>query len=376
MRKNMLTILAQPLFLYRIPVLPIKKQNSVTSIPVGTPWIMPLFACITEVLSNYKQVSTQISPEDEEFRDENWYQILNAIENAPMSAREICSSQISKLCESGNLSAAARLLQFLRERNIFTAPNLYNTLMEVAGRRNDVEILCQVFKDLILYCKSLPSTSYLTLARAFSRINEPLCLLQLTTEISELKYPSNTVVLNRLISAFAECGQSDKALMIFYKIKSLKCEPDLVTYNTIMDMLGRAGQTDEMLNKFASLKDAGIIPDFVSFNTILNHLRRKGRLDLCLVCLKDMSAIGIQPDLLTYTALISSFGQSGNIEEALRLFNEMKTRQIRPSVYVYRSLVNCLKKMGKLELAMTILEEMNASTGNLAGPKEFKWKGR
>lgn len=99
-------------------------------------------------------------------------------------------------------------------------------------------------------------------------------------------------------------------------------------------------------------------------------------MDLCLIYMKEMDESGIEPDLLTYTALIQNFGRTGNIEESLKLFREMKTKQIRPSIYIYRSLINRLKKMGKVELAMTLLEEMNASLPNLAGPRDFKRKGR
>ncbi|XP_061955351.1 pentatricopeptide repeat-containing protein At1g11900-like isoform X3 [Populus nigra] len=311
------------------------RKNRIISILVGSQ-ISPHLATITEVIDHCKQLTTRVSFDEGEVKDDNLNQMLIAVENAPESAtRKIGTAYVHNLCKAGNL---------------FTA----------------------VFKDLIVSCQSLPSTSYLKLARGFVKKNDDVQLLRLVKEVSEMTFPSSMMVVNRIIFAFAECGQFDKALLIFKQMEDLKCKPDLVTYNTVLDLLGHAGRIDEMLCEFASMKEAGILPDFISYNTLLNHLRKVGRLDLCSVYSRDMVESGIEPDLLTYTALIGSFGQSGNIEESLRLFNEMKTKQIRPSIYIYRSLIASLKKMGKVELAMTLLEEMNASMSNLASHKDFK----
>ncbi|KAJ6670932.1 hypothetical protein OIU85_014761 [Salix viminalis] len=349
------------------------RKNCITSIPVGSHWILPHVATITDVNGHYKQLTTRASSDEEEIKDDSLNQMLEAVENAPeCTSRKVGTAYVHNLCKAGNLFAAVRLLRLLRDKNIFLGPSAYNIILVIASEKNNVEILSQVFKDLILSCQSLSSDLYLKLARGFVKSNNDVQLLRLVKEVSELTFPSSTKVVNRFIFSFAECGQFDKAILIFEQMENLKCKPDLVTFNTVLDLLGRAGRIDEMLSEFASMKEEGILPDFISYNTLLNQLRKVGRLDLCSVYFRDMVENGIEPDLLTYTALIWSFGQSGNIEESLRLFNEMKTKQIHPSIYIYRSLIACLKKMGKVELAMTFLEEMNASMSNLASPKDFK----
>jgi pentatricopeptide repeat protein len=310
--------------------------------------IEPFFDTISNFIGNYQLLATQASPE-EEVTAEVLNQILTTIENAPKPNGEICTAYVDKLCEAGNLSAAARLLQSLRDKHIFRSPKAYNLLLGAASERHDIELLSQVFKDLLVSQGSLSSTSYLYVAKAFAKTSDGIQLLRFVKEVSAMTSPSATVI-NRIIFAFAECGQVDKALLIYDLIKSLSCKPDLITYNTILDVLGRAGRTDEMLHEFASMKGAGIVPDFVSYNTLLNNLRKVGRLDLCLVYFRDMGENGV--------------------------FKEMKLRQIRPSIYVYRSLIKNLKKIGKLELAMKYLEEMNSCLTDLAGPNDFKRRRR
>ncbi|KAB1209966.1 hypothetical protein CJ030_MR6G020110 [Morella rubra] len=282
--------------------------NSIRSITFRFPLIWPLFAVISNFIGKYQLLATQASPDNDEVTDEVLSRILATIENAPRPSREI-STAVSKLCQTGNLSAAAKLLQSLCNKHISVNPKAYNLLLGAASERHDIALLSQVFKDLLVSRQSLSSTSYLNFAKAFTKTNDVVQLHIFVKEVSALTSPSATVV-NRLISAFAECGQVDKALLIYDLIKNLKCEPDLITYNTILDILGRVGRTDEMLHQFACMKEAGIVPDVISYNTLLNNLRRVGRLDLCLAYFREMSENGIEPDLLTYTALIEIFGRS------------------------------------------------------------------
>ncbi|GAV68851.1 PPR domain-containing protein/PPR_2 domain-containing protein [Cephalotus follicularis] len=333
---------------------------------------------VSKFITNCHSFNTQsfLHQNDEEILN----QILAAIENAPHSCIDVCTVYIDKLCKAKNVNATVGLLQLLRNKNTFLAKNTYYTLLVLAGETKDFDLLCQVFKDLLVSCRFfLTSSCYLNLAKAFAKAKDCVqCvqLLKFVKDVSVIASPSSTIVVNRIIFSFAECGLVEEALLIFYQMEGFECQPDLITYNTVLDILGRIGRMDEMLHVFSSMKIAGFNPDFVSYNTLINNLRKVGRLDVCLVFFREMGERGIEPDLLTYTALIQSFGQSGNVEESIRLFNEMKLRKIRPSLYVFRSMIDSLKKMGKLDLATKYLEEMNSCLSDLAGPKDFKRKGR
>ncbi|KAJ4729897.1 Pentatricopeptide repeat-containing protein [Melia azedarach] len=340
-----------------------------------SPWISPVFATLSKTSGNYQSLVTRASQNEGEVTEEVLNQILATVENDSKSAKEICTAYIEKLCRAGNLSDAVQLLQSLRDKNIYLR-TAYNCLLVAAAERNDMVLSIQILKDLLVSSRSLSAACYINFARSFTKTNDCTQLVRFVEEVMDITFLDSIIVVNRIIFAFAESRQIEKALVIFDHIKGLKCKPDLITYNTVLDILGRVGRVNEMLQEFASMKEAGIAPDFISYNTLLNSLRKIGRLDLCSVYFQEMGESGINPDLLTYTALIESFGRSGYVEESLRLFSDMKQRQIRPSIYVYRSLINNLKKMGKVDLAMTLLEEMNSSLSDLAGPKDFKRKAR
>ncbi|KAF3437478.1 hypothetical protein FNV43_RR20231 [Rhamnella rubrinervis] len=345
-----------------------RRTNCITASSFGFSRSWPFFSVVNSFIGSSLSHTTQASLDEE---DVIFNELSASIRNAPRSASKICADYVDKLCRTGNLSTAVRLLKFLQDKHVPVGANAYNVLLVAASEKNDIYLISQVFKDAVVSPESLPSTSYLNLARAFMRVNDCGQLLRFIEDVAEMTFPRMTV-LNRIIFAFAECRQVDQALLIFGHIKSLECKPDLITYNIILDMFGRTGRVDDMLHEFASMKEAAISPDVISYNTLLNSLRKVGKVDMCAVYFKEMVDNGIAPDLLTYTAMIESSGRSGNIEESLRLFSEMKARQIRPSIYIYRSLINNLKKMGKLDWAMTLLEEMNSCLSDLAGPKDFK----
>lgn len=353
-------------------------QRCIASSSVIVSWIWPLLAILSNPVCNYQSVSlsTEASSPEEEVVDQVLTQILSDIEMRPSSTQEICISYIEKFCRAKNISVASRLVQSLRDKQIFLGLHAYNILLAAASEENDIDLVSQIFKDVLFSNESISSTYFLDLAKAFSKTTDSVRLLRFVREVSELTFSRSATVVNRIISAFAECGQVDKALLVFDHVKKLKCKPDLVTYNTVLGILGRTSRIDEMLYQFGSMKEAKIDPDIISYNTLFNSLRKVGRLDLCLEYWKEMGEMGVRPDLRTYTAMIETFGRSGNIEESLRLFEEMKLRHIRPSVYIYRSLINYLKKMGKLELAMTLSYEMNACLPNLVNAKDFKRKDR
>lgn len=325
----------------------------VNRIPPGT-------AILAHCFSNYQWVDTQGSLGGQKAIDEVLDQVISAVENDPISNGENCAAFVEKLCGSGGLSDAARLLRSLHGEQIFLTPKAYNIFLTAVGKEKDFEVLSQIFKDVILFRDILGPDFYHNLAKAFSNSTDSVQLLNFIQEVQEMFFPNRAIIMNKIITGFAETKQIDKALMIFDLMKDSKCKPDLITHNIVLDILGRAGRVDEMVHVFTSMKSSSVVPDVISYNTLINSLRKVGRLELCLAFFQEMFEREVDPDLRTYTAIIDVLGRSGRVEEALGLFEQMKGRGINPSLYIYRSLISNLKKVGKVKMAVSLLEEMNS----------------
>ncbi|KAM0041300.1 putative tetratricopeptide-like helical domain superfamily, pentacotripeptide-repeat region of PRORP [Helianthus debilis subsp. tardiflorus] len=324
-----------------------------------------------------RSLVTKPSIEDEEAAS----QVLDAIgfelQKNTTSIKDLCTNHINELCKKRQLRAAARLLQLLRDKHAISSLPAYNLLLAAASEKNDTQIALHVFYNMLVNHLRMNSATFFNIAKAVSKSNDLTLVQSFVKEVSQLvNAASVTIIINRIIYAFADCGHVHNAMLVFDHMKTFKLNPNLVTYNTVLGILGKAGRVDEMLDAFASMKKADIDPDIFSYNTLLHSLRRVGRFDLCVEMIKEMGEVGLQPDFITYTALIECVFKSGNIEESLRLFEHMKRGDVRPSIYIYRSLINNLKKLGKSELALKFLEEMNEHRKDLICPKDFKKKNR
>lgn len=323
----------------------------------------------------FQALTSQASTTDQEITNETLKQVLWAIEEDPFSSQQICNTYIKTVCQSGNLSDILQLLRVLKTKNMSLDLDTYNDLLTSAALTKNFELSSWIFKDLMLTDKGLSFGFYMNVAKAFEK-SDCSILLNFMREVSELTFPQCTAPVNRLLLAFAETGQIERALSIFENMKDPPCKRDLITYNTVLVILGRAGRVEEMLHEFIVMKESGCVPDLVTYNTLINSFQKMGRMDLCLNITKEMCEKGIKADLRTYTALIDGFGRLGNMEEALKLFDEMKRQRIRPSIYVYRSIISNLKKIDKLDFANMFMEELKSNESTLVGPKDFKRKNR
>ncbi|KAE8657081.1 Tetratricopeptide repeat (TPR)-like superfamily protein, putative isoform 3 [Hibiscus syriacus] len=164
-----------------------------------------------KVKSSENSLTTQPALDDERMTDELLNQILDTYRHTPNPSQERCNAYIHKLCKAGNLSMAIRLLRSLRDRNIFI-PIAYNTLLAAVAERNQIDLSFQIFDDLLVFYRHLNSAYYLNLARSCDNTNDCTALIRYVKRVSELAFPDNTIVMNRIIFAFGKCRQIELAL--------------------------------------------------------------------------------------------------------------------------------------------------------------------
>lgn len=284
-----------------------------------------------------------------------------------------CAAYVEKLCRSGNLVDAVRVLRHLHDEQIHVGLHMFNMVLQQTAEANSFALSAKVFRYLLLSKFAPDSTSYMNIAKALQKLDDCEPILKFVRETLEIT--QDPTVMNRIIFATAKYGHFDKSLVIFEELKKDQTRLDVVTFNTILDVLGKAGRVEQMLHELNLMEELGHSPDIVTYNTVINCLRRLGRLDLCKKFAGEMVERGITPDLRTYTALIDCYGRAGHITDALEMFQKMKKSE-QPSIYVYRALISDLKKAGQLEIAQKLTEEMTSNASELLGPEDFKKKNK
>ncbi|VVA30981.1 PREDICTED: pentatricopeptide repeat-containing [Prunus dulcis] len=106
-----------------------------------------------------------------------------------------------------------------------SAPNRYP--IHKPNERNDFSLVSQLVQVAVASRRQpLNSTCFLTVAKAFAKSDDCGELLRLTKQVMKMTSPNMTII-NRVFFAFGECGEIDKALLIFAQMKALNFVPDL-----------------------------------------------------------------------------------------------------------------------------------------------------
>ncbi|XP_020109578.1 pentatricopeptide repeat-containing protein At1g53600, mitochondrial [Ananas comosus] len=155
----------------------------------------------------------------------------------------------------------------------------------------------------------------------------------------------NVTVQSSLISMYAKCGNMGDA----YRVFSWISEPSLVIINAMITAFAQHGLAEEALKLFVKMQADGYRPNYVTFLGILSACAHAGFVEEGYNCFQSMSTIyGIQPGPDHYTCMVDLLGRAGMLYEALEL---IKSIPFKPSSDVWGALLNASKIHFNLEYA-------------------------
>eukprot|EP01018_Ginkgo_biloba_P039548 Gb_03572 [translate_table: standard] len=194
-------------------------------------------------------------------------------------------------------------------------------------------------------------------------------------------FEAGTVMLNALIDMYAKCRNTENAQRVFDKMPLR----DVGSWNAMLACYAQNGDSNEAMKLFYRMEQEGIQPDSVTIVSVLSacaHLAAlqtgktihaiilRSRLDshvLVLNALTDMYAkcgnVEIaclvfnkcsSRDLVSWNTMISGYAQNGLGEEALNLFREMQLEDVKPDIVTIASLLPALAQLAVLQLGKEI----------------------
>lgn len=130
--------------------------------------------------------------------------------------------------------------------------------------------------------------------------------------------------------------------------------PTTSTYNIMMKACG----TDYLRAKalMDEMKTFGLSPNQISWSTLIDICGNSGSLRGALQILSFMHESGIQPDVIAYTTAIKICVQHKNPKLAFMLFGEMKKYQIKPNMVTYDTILKARSLYGSLQEVQQCLE--------------------
>ncbi|CAI9103554.1 OLC1v1002065C1 [Oldenlandia corymbosa var. corymbosa] len=200
-------------------------------------------------------------------------------------------------------------------------------------------------------------------------------------EIKKRGFGISIFSLNYLMNRLIECGDADRAILIYNHLEKLGLTPNVYTYGIVVKAFCRKRNFEEALTVFSKLGKAPNICTFTilleglcsqglsvsGYNILLARRRDNLTIDACAYAvvirgfvkekklkeaehlLLDMNEDGPMPDECCYGAIIQGYCQAGDYIEALDLHSKMTSRNIKTNCKIASFILQCLCQLGKFK---------------------------
>lgn len=150
-------------------------------------------------------------------------------------------------------------------------------------------------------------------------------------------YELDEAVGTALVSLYGRCGCLEAASAVFVKMSSRS----VVTWNALITCFAQHGQGEETLRLFFQMQKAGVRPTDVTFISVLNACSHAGLVKEGRHCFYLMSQkYGIAPSTDHYGCLVDLLGRAGLLDEAEGLICDMPEP---PTIVTWMSLLGACR---------------------------------
>ncbi|XVE89365.1 hypothetical protein DITRI_Ditri19aG0196000 [Diplodiscus trichospermus] len=134
----------------------------------------------------------------------------------------------------------------------------------------------------------------------------------------------NLSVTNTLISMYSKCGDVNSARFLFDCLSNRTC----VSWTVMISGYAEKGNMDEAMSLFYSMEKAGETPDLVTVLSLVSGCGHTGSLELGKWIDSYGKSKGFKDDVMFCNALIDMYSKCGGICEAREVFRAMPERTI------------------------------------------------
>lgn len=191
---------------------------------------------------------------------------------------------------------------------------------------------------------------------AVLRSSSDLATFQLGQQIHvlALKYglESNEFVASSLIFMYSKCGIIEDARKTFEEAS----KNSSITWNALMFGYAQHGQCNVALDLFFLMEEKKVKMDHITFVAVLTACSHIGLIEQGRKFLRSMeSDYGIPPRMEHYACAVDLFGRSGHLEEAKALIEEMP---FKPDAMVWKTFLGACRSCGNIELACQVASHL------------------
>ncbi|XP_043718572.1 pentatricopeptide repeat-containing protein At4g19191, mitochondrial [Telopea speciosissima] len=184
-----------------------------------------------------------------------------------------------------------------------------------------------------------------------SVINTLISMYSKCGDINSARYLFNTmyertyVSWTAMISGYAEKGNLDEALSLFYDMVAAGEKPDLVTVLALLSACGQTGalETGRWINLYAISK--GLRGNVLVCNALIDMYAKCGSMEDAIDLFQTMP----ERTIITWTTMIAGYALNGESTEALSFFSQMMEFGLKPNHITFLAVLQACTHAGFLE---------------------------
>ncbi|XP_050203501.1 putative pentatricopeptide repeat-containing protein At3g25970 [Mercurialis annua] len=262
----------------------------------------------------------------------------------------ICNAVIAMYLESSNNSMEDALIVFnsmeVKDRVS------WNSILTGFSQTGFSEDALKLFEQMRFLVVDIDHYALSAVLRSCS----DLATLQLGQQIHLLTvksgFESNDFVASSLIFMYSKCGMIEDARKSFEET----AKDSSITWNSIMFAYAQHGQGDIALDLFFQMRGKNVKMDHITFVAALTACSHIGLVEQGQYILKTMkSDYGITPRMEHYACAIDLFGRAGYLDEAKAV---IKSMPFEPDAMVLKTLLGACRACGDIELAAQVASHL------------------
>nr|XP_029124303.1 pentatricopeptide repeat-containing protein At4g02750 [Elaeis guineensis] len=226
------------------------------------------------------------------------------------------TAMITGYCREGNVEKARSIFDGIQHKDLIS----WNAM--IAGyvhNGNSEEALKLHITMLELGMKPDHATliAVLTACSALALLQRGM---QIHAVAIKTKLESNTSLSNALITMYSKCGSIGESELVFQEFKNR----DLVSWNTMIAAYAQHGQYQKVLALFFDMESNGFTPNGISFLSLLSVCGHVGKVDESITWFNLMvSRYGVCPRAEHYACLVDILSRGGQLKKACDYIREM-----------------------------------------------------
>ncbi|XP_022724665.1 pentatricopeptide repeat-containing protein At4g19191, mitochondrial isoform X1 [Durio zibethinus] len=160
----------------------------------------------------------------------------------------------------------------------------------------------------------------------------------------------NLSVTNTLISMYSKCGDLNSARFLFDFMSNRTC----VSWTVMISGYAEKGNMDEAMTLFYSMEKAGETADLVTVLSLVSGCGKTGSLELGKCIDSYAKSKGFKEDAMVCNALIDMYSKCGSICEAREVFRTMPER----TIVSWTTMISGCAVNGEFEVALDLFHQM------------------